>query len=310
MKNSRSYSGKGFTKALKTAIIVAKRVSEVKLQYAVKKNKQRGSNMAITAISSVKLGNTNNTAFQGRKHHDEEIPAGKAPRQTGSLAKVPVIVMLAMSPINASSGQPQIAALNSDALTELVAANAPEPIVNNVTQSRSNRPEVCSPEKIVMQKSFVSGGKEYTMYYTDFYATKDKKANTWVTAIYFVPKDYKVYKFSDGTDINTPPELVGLRFHDVGKGKEFVGAIVEEQVYDPRNTKRNKDGKTDIYRREIRLPDDIGDGLWVLYEGSGKFQTPQRGRIARCFEQLQQTTSSELLPNEYVESIYFYKTVL
>jgi len=259
--------------------------------------------MAISAINSVKLNSTNNTAFQGRRHHEEEIPAGNAPRQAGNLAKVPVIVMLAMSPINASSGQPQIAELNKKALTELVEANAPEPAVNEVTQSRNNRPDVCSPEKVVMQKSFVSGGKEYTMYYTDSSATKDKKADTWVTHIYFVPEDHKVYKDSFGHDINDPPKLIGLRFHDVGKGKEFVGAIIQEEVYDSRNTRGyNKNGEIRLYKKEIRLPDDIADGLWVLYEGSGKFQTSPRGGISRCFKQLQQTTSSKLLPTEYIQT--------
>lgn len=110
-----------------------------------------------------------------------------------------------------------------------------------------------------------------------------------VMDVYFVPSDFVPFnKYHESTDRNCPPRLIGLVYHDLGTGKEFVGAIVTEKKYFE-HTKQ-----VELWEYEIKLPERISDLLMDLYKDRTKFRIGKKGRIAKIFENLETVQTPEI----------------
>lgn len=137
------------------------------------------------------------------------------------------------------------------------------------------------PSITQLTKKFTSGGKTYTMYWVNT-GKEDHPNSTNVADVYFVPADFVPFnKYRESSDRNRPPCMDGLIYHDLGPGKEFVGAVVFEEKY----TDSTKE--VEFWEYEIQLPEQISDMLMDLYQGRTKFYIGDQGRIAKMFKNLQ-----------------------
>lgn len=143
--------------------------------------------------------------------------------------------------------------------------------------------------QIQYQKSFTSGGVEYTMYWVDHGIGRNETTsseNNYVKEIYIVPNAYlangevksRGFKFGDGRYINpgSLPSLKTVAYHDVNP--PFVGAIVEADV-----RKENDEEYGGYFSWEIRLPDDIANSMMDLAEGLTKWRVLEGRKLDKIF---------------------------
>lgn len=158
---------------------------------------------------------------------------------------------------------------------------------------------LCAPEahaylpiytnQIQYQKSFTSGGVEYTMYWVDHSIGRNQTTsseNNYVKEIYIVPNAYlangevksRVFKFGDGRYINpgSLPSLKTVAYHDVNP--PFVGAVVKADI-----RKENNEDYGGYFSWEIKLPDDIAQSMMDLVKGRTKWRVPVGGKLDKIF---------------------------
>ena len=250
--------------------------------------------MAISAISGVNINKThrNNISF-GQNNGEAETSPQQGPKRASNFVKVPVIMLMTLSPSllnsTATATEKYQDDFNYPQTEQLYAMAAPEP--QSSTSSTPRRSSYVRPEVVQYQKTFTSGGKQYTMYYVH-----DEKAENpnskYVSEVYFVPKGYQPVKVSRAnSDDNRPPKLVGIIYHDLPNGKEFVGGKITEITCDKYGHEDSRKWVT----KEIVLPPDIANGLMDLVKGRTKFVVPPKGAIARMFQNMEATTSPSLM---------------
>lgn len=241
--------------------------------------------MAVSAVNGVKFNtHRSNITFGG----EAETSPKHEPKRASNLVKVPVIVMMTLSP-SLLNGAGAAAENYQDAdypQTELLAMASPEPQSRTSSATSNVISSYVRPELVQYKKSFrTENGKQYTMYWVD--QNKDIKPNSkHVSSIYLVPAGYKrVNPLNDFNDDNRPPEISGLVLHDVGKGKEFLEAVVEEVKCDAngRNKAQHKYG--------IKLPDDIADDIIGVALGKTNYTCNPMLK-----KSISSTTSSTLTP--------------
>ncbi len=244
--------------------------------------------MVVSAVNGVKFNtHRSNITFSG----ESETAPKQTPKRANNFVKVPVIVMMTLSPslLNSAGAAAENYQDGEFPQTELLAMAAPEPQsrINSATRTSS----YVKPELVQYQKKFSSNGTQYTMYWVEPNKKRNPNSN-YVREVYFVPNGYRPEGSGSGHDWNCPPQLSGIRFHDLGTGKEFVGAVVKE-----------KKSNQNWYKREIKLPEEISDDLMDLVKGRTNFQVPQNGALDRMFggANMELTTSSELLKEQYVK---------
>ena len=138
--------------------------------------------------------------------------------------------------------------------------------IENIENSRKGEdvPFYLQKKSVKYSKKFEMDGKNYTMYYTNYWGSSSDKKNT-VSDVYFVPEDFKLYK--DGTvELNSPPRMEQIIYHELeGSEPDFVSAVISETVWN------NDDNTYQQIFREIVLPDKIGEKLLDLYFCKTKF---------------------------------------
>lgn len=184
----------------------------------------------------------------------------------GGLKSVPVIVMLAMNPalLNSNVSAKGFTMVPEYPIVE-VCMPASE-VVEAPQQPQSGnfvRPETdhASPEIVQFSMDFKAEGKNWTMYYVDITKTSRSEKNV-VSRVIFVPQDYK-RRSSLGREETAPPGLVWLSYHDIG-ADEFIGVVVDEII--------DKSGSLYRVRREIKLPDEVGNELMGLLLDETQFK--------------------------------------
>ena len=143
--------------------------------------------------------------------------------------------------------------------------------------------------QIQYQKSFTSGGVEYTMYWVDHNIGRNETTSAernYVKEIYIVPNAYlangevksRGFKFGDGRYINpgSLPSLRTVAYHDVNT--PFVGAVVEADI-----RKENEERYGGYFSWEIRLPDDIANSMMDLAEGLTKWRVLEVRKLDQIF---------------------------
>ena len=121
-------------------------------------------------------------------------------------------------------------------------------------------------ENVVFQKDYkFDDGQTYTLYFLNNSEDEEEKKNRkLVTDIYIVPEDYKgIRKDGEENDLNSPPRVTRLFLHiPKDKNQRFVGAYIEETLC-------NKKGEViGTYRREMKLPDSMGQKISNLFSNS------------------------------------------
>lgn len=230
--------------------------------------------MAVLPINSVSV-NANQYAFTGKNKKDSHNKAN-------SLASVPVIVMLAMAPMAEGKQPAQFVPINSEHLTELVAAtNAYAPAVEAYSQAPQ---EKAAPlginffrrHPILQIINAKANNKDVKMIFGS-YPTKNNIPDKVVDRVFLIDKDYANRQIRN----TIPPKITELIYHNTPEG-EFCSVTVLETVI-------NKNGNSAIKISNLKLDDNSAQELINLLAGETKWKNITDIKF-------QETTSSELKP--------------
>ena len=174
------------------------------------------------------------------------------------LAKVPVIVLLAMNPATLNSAIPALPETdNPDKIVMLSPEQKAYSIAPEMQDVQQSDPTygwgMLSTVNILHQRNaYVNGAKYHLIYAT---AGKDDKKN--VTNVFL----FKDGSYSSKDPSMPPPSIIKLVYHNIGEGKEILGAVVYNQVV-------NKDGEyKGTIKAELRLDDDSATELINFLQG-------------------------------------------
>ena len=238
--------------------------------------------MVVGAISASEVRpNVYNTSFGGKKKGGSANLSVQ--KDTADLAKVPVMVMIAMSPI-VTAQQTNASTLENYDRIEVLANSEEASEAEYMASPQQSGPisEVVKPENVHYKKRFRAEGKNYTMYYTDITKSMGTKK---VREIYFIPDDYRQTKVIEFEQEQTcPPTLHHLIYHNVGEDKEFIGAYIYEIVNDRGVYKKRY--------REIRLPDEVANELTALGSDEREWNPPHDFKLIAV-------QSAALAPTKY-----------
>lgn len=221
--------------------------------------------MAVLPISSVNVkSNSNRINFGMHRAGDREESSKSYPRSSNPLKTVPVAVLIAMSPAMANSVPPATpASLNSEAITELLNQSPENLHVATYSKNLIEEPiPACyarwkglRTEKILMHKIVSGNDTKYHMFFTS-------TGRDGVSQVYLIKDD------TPGCEEGaaTPPNVMKLIYHNIGKDKEFCGVKTIESII-------GRDGKSNgALIREIRLDDDAANLIIDLITNNSKWK--------------------------------------
>lgn len=211
--------------------------------------------MKVDAVSSV---NYLNRADIGHARRANAPSFAESPISKSDLAKVPVIVLLAMNPATLNSAVPLMTQeANSNKITVL----APE------TKSVQNTDYVIAPSVDAVEQSgndfVLPHGNPMRVQDFDYFGHKYKVVYASTTT-----DDYdditSIFFYKDGKKTN-PADMIGFVYHeDPQTGKNFYGAIIRQRIY--------KDYKRiGTIESEIELPQFVSDYIIKVMNGETKF---------------------------------------
>ena len=213
------------------------------------------------SVASTGFGAVNNVSFSGynrRKNNgDTEGSPVEYNRSSNNLAKVPVIVLMAMSPamMNAKTPVNNLSEMEGEKTEIITPISIDSEELDVMTASPSvfsePRPEqVKAPfgvaeligRKIYKAETFVSKGQKYYIVYSG------RQNSKYVNSVTVFPEGFRN---ENGKLLPIVHELI---YHDLGKGKEFCGVFVSADTV-------LKNGKVKNVREEIRLPNEVAQNL-------------------------------------------------
>lgn len=217
--------------------------------------------MVVTAIKSAEIKNINNNIEFGRKRDDKNSKQTTAPTGLSDGAKaVPVVVLLAMSPMNATPQTAQmLEQLNDkntvemysqlpqiDAPNALEIAQVPQKPAYNPPPRKADgtllAPNVSKPERYINSEKFQGlDGKNYYIIYNNapkgYDPFEPEYPEDEVYYVYIVPETY-----SNNRKGTLPPRVKAFINHN----NEFIGVGLEEEKYN-----------NGWFYKEVRLPEDV-----------------------------------------------------
>ena len=214
--------------------------------------------MKVDAVSGIGFRNSNINF--GEKQRAHEVAPVSKPSGVSDLAKVPVIVLLAMNPATLNSAiqtMPETDNPNkitilapetksSDALTYVIS-----PEVEELQQDEPDFILPSSTQTILYIKDFKYLNHTYKMVCTSDAATSSNTMDN-------------IYMYKDNQKMH-PANVIGLVQHQVENGNDFVGAILSTEVY--------KDNKLKgVIHSEIELPKQLSDFIYSVIDGKTKFK--------------------------------------
>ena len=227
--------------------------------------------MAVAGLG-IGLGANSYVNFAGqnsRKNNgDTEGSPVEYNRSSNNLAKVPVIVLMAMSPVmmNAKTPITDLSETN-EAKTEMVA-----PILidsEELDEMTTIAPYFSNPQNAQTKAPFgVTSLLGQKIYHYDTFM-KDGKKHYIVYSSIRTP-DYvdKVSVFPEGFPNKSGvllPWVEELVYHNLGKGKEYCGIIV-------RSVNKLQNGRYKTTYEEVRLPDECAQTLIDLLANYSKMK--------------------------------------
>ena len=230
--------------------------------------------MVITPVNSVNFKNNYASLnFGSRKNNDTEgqefNPSQR--RNTTDLSKMPVVVLLALTPALSEAKVPEN---NANII----------PVTTNYTKPEQDVPTyIIAPEVHETQQTKAPFGWE-SMKYMNINASYKFFARGEEQNLIFVSQDRKdaahyIYIFPSSSkgstnDTKFPPEVTQLVYHNIGKDKEYCGAIVCEDILDI-NTGKYKG----TLKSEIRLTDEAAQKIIDLITGYSKLENKTSVKI-------------------------------
>ena len=226
--------------------------------------------MVVTAVNDINLNRGHKVGF-GRREPKRDTEPVVMPTTSGAKA-IPVVVLLAMSPVNATPQEAlaQLSEKNSvtmySQLPQIEAPNALEVAQN------PKKPQITQKDIDMLNTAFVY--RNYIVW--DKFRGDDNKNHLLVLLydpdrpkneiikIYIIPEDYKVIKKNDGYRIDHPPDVDGFIYHESANGNDdFLGVTLWSRS-------RENQHLPDCW--EMRLPDEIGDKLADLLLGKTPYK--------------------------------------
>lgn len=207
--------------------------------------------MAVLPINSVST-NANQYTFTGKKD--------KNSHKANPLASVPVIIMLAMSPMAEGKQPAQFVPIDSEHLTELVAqANATAPKSYEYTQTQQDELVQRVPRlksKKIQKIIDCTGNKQKGQL---VFTTSKGDTSSTVWSVYYIQNDYK------GNKNLRPPSVTKIIYHDIGEDS-FLGILIQEEIM------ANKNTNVKCLIREVRLDDKSAQYLIDFVAGDTNFK--------------------------------------
>lgn len=207
--------------------------------------------MAVLPINSVST-NANQYTFTGKKD--------KNSHKANPLASVPVIIMLAMSPMAEGKQPAQFVSIDSEHLIELVAqANATAPKAYEYTQTQQDElvQRVPNLKSDRIQKIIdCTGNKQKGIL---LFTTSKGDTSSTVWSVYYIQNDYK------GNNHLRPPSVTKIIYHDIGEDS-FLGILIHEEIM------ANKNTNVKCLIREVRLDDKSAQYLIDFVAGGTNFK--------------------------------------
>lgn len=192
-----------------------------------------------------------------RKNDSDSLPV-EYNRSSNNLAKVPVIVLIAMSPVMMNAKTPVTNLSEMDeAKTEMV---APIPIDSEeLDEATTIAPDFSNPQNAQKKAPFgVTSLLGQKIYHYDTFMKDGKKHYIVYSGISNGDYVSWVSVFPEGFDgVKEKKQLPYVRelvYHDLGKGKEYCGIIViTHQIL--------KNGKSKTIKEEVRIPNEVAQNL-------------------------------------------------
>lgn len=238
--------------------------------------------MAVLPISAEKIDSRNNGVnFMGIRKNKYSSEMNNDSTRSNDWAKVPVVLMIAMSPSMMNAKTPvQIMPLDEGNMTEMF-EQAPVEANDATYVAKPEEFQQSDPlgvtyfrhRKIKQIKSAIAGGHKANLVMTSY----NRNDNT-VSKVYIVRNDYK-----NSIEHQEPPYIRELIYHDLGPDKEFLGVKVTEKVYD-KNTHQYKGAigyelKLDDTSAQFLLDFQTGDTKWIDETGI-KFRETTNPNVA------------------------------
>ena len=236
---------------------------------------KRKMHMIRMAVSGLGIGlNVNhyvNFAGQNsRKNNgDTEGSPVEYNRRSNILAKVPVVMLMAMSPAMMDAKTP-VTNLSEmeEAKTEMV---APIPIDSEeLDEAITIAPDFSNPQNAQKKAPFgVTSLLGHKIHHYDTFMNNGKKHYIVYSGISNADYVNKVSVFPEGFDSVKEKKLLPyvreLVYHDLGKGKEYCGIIViTHQIL--------KNGKSKTIKEEVRIPNEVAQNLIDFLADDTKMQ--------------------------------------
>lgn len=236
---------------------------------------KRKMHMIRMAVSGLGIGwDVNryvNFAGQNRRKNngDTEGSPIEYNRSSNNLAKVPVIVLMAMSPamMNAKTPITNLSEME-DAKTEII---APIPIDSEeLDEMTTIAPDFSKPHTTQVKAPFgVDELIGHKIHHYDTFMKDGKKHYIVYSGINNADYVNKVSVFPEGFDRVKEKKLLPyvreLVYHDLGKGKEYCGIIVITH-------QRLKNGNYKTIKEEVRLPNEVAQNLIDFLADDTKMQ--------------------------------------
>lgn len=225
--------------------------------------------MVIAPVNSVNFKNNYASLnFGSRKNNDTEgqefNPSQR--RNTTDLSKMPVVVLLAMTPALSEAKVPE-----NYANIIPITTNYTKPEQDVSTYARfpetQETPQSKAPfgyqglrnDAVKLLHDFKINGVNCHLILTSTGANKSTNIVDYAYIIYDNKKP-------DPRIMQSPPEITKLVYHNIGKDKEFCGVIIDEDIIG------NDDKYKGTIRKEVRLDDNTAQILIDLITGYSKFK--------------------------------------
>lgn len=254
--------------------------------------------MVITPVSGIDAGSSVNKymSFGHRRNNTDDVPDVRENRGSNNLAKVPVVVIMAMSPAMLNANYPKtnieteapaktemVAApskLDTEALDELTAAY---PRVEELQQSGKydylkNKWHALRGQTIQDLDVYTSKGqRKYMVYCNDKFGSAGG-----ISEVYLFPEN-----FDQNKSLFFVPQVTELVYHDLGSpDKNFCSVKLE-------NRYRGSDNLLHMFIKDERIPDEVAYKLVDLMLGRSKYKNNTRIKFS-------DTNSAALQPDKKI----------
>lgn len=223
--------------------------------------------MAIAPISAMKVNGGKNGIVSFQSRNNEEKHPQYNDSKSHNLAKIPVIVMIAMTPsmLNAKTPEqfvPLDVANATELYSPLIAQNDATYVALKPQEFQQVEPLGVAYFNDKKVQQIVKGKISTENVKIVLTGSEFDKLENQVNNVYFIRDSYK-----NDNRVQRPPRILGLIYHNLGPDKEFLGVEVEQNLYKDVNARI----PNAIIRREYRLDDESAQFLLDFHAGETKW---------------------------------------